>query len=88
MVDLRAPRKLRDRAERIVMAATGVKRRRPGPSRLARGRAKMAVLMHCRIRFARRRALKRSGGLLGRHWCPKPDGRRIAAQKPAGSLYR
>jgi N-acetylmuramic acid 6-phosphate etherase len=68
MVDLRATNvKLRDRAERIVMAVTGL--RRPQARTLlrkARGWAKVAILMHFRkvgFREACRR-LDRSGGFL------------------------
>jgi len=68
MVDLRATNaKLRDRAERIVMAATGLGR--PQARMLlkrARGWAKVAILMHVRkvgFQEARRR-LDRSGGFL------------------------
>ena len=50
MVDLRArSTKLRDRAERIVMAVTGVSRRRARALlRRARGEAKSAIVMHAR----------------------------------------
>ncbi len=68
MVDLRASNaKLRDRAERIVMAATGASR---GVARrvLARsgGRAKLAILMHLRKLDAPqgRRRLRQCGGSL------------------------
>jgi N-acetylmuramic acid 6-phosphate etherase len=68
MVDVRAgSEKLRDRAERIVMAATGVSR--PRARRLlkeARGRAKVAVVMQVRkMSFdAAVKLLKRAGGSL------------------------
>jgi len=68
MVDLRATNaKLRDRAERIVMAATGLGRPQARTLlRKARGWAKVAILMHFRkvgFREACRR-LDRSGGFL------------------------
>jgi len=68
MVDLRATNaKLRDRAERIVMAVTGLGRPQARTLlRKARGWAKVAILMHFRkvgFREARRR-LDRSGGFL------------------------
>ena len=68
MVDVRAgSEKLRDRAERIVMAVTGVAR--PRARRLlneARGRAKVAIVMQARkIGFdAAAKLLKRAGGSL------------------------
>jgi len=68
MVDLRATNaKLRDRAERIVMAVTGLGRPQARTLlRKARGWAKVAILMHFRkvgFREALRR-LDRSGGFL------------------------
>jgi N-acetylmuramic acid 6-phosphate etherase len=68
MVDVRAgSEKLRDRAERIVMAVTGVARARA--RRLlkeARGRAKVAIVMQARkIGFAAAaKLLKQAGGSL------------------------
>jgi N-acetylmuramic acid 6-phosphate etherase len=70
MVDLRATNeKLRDRAERIVMAATGLARARARTLLgRARGEAKTAILMHRRkVDYAAARGLlARSGGSLRR----------------------
>ena len=73
MVDVRAgSEKLRDRAERIVMAVTGVAR--PRARRLlkeARGRAKVAIVMQARkVGFdAAAKLLKQAGGSLrSRAW--------------------
>ena len=66
MVDLKASNnKLRDRAERIVMAATGVSRPRAcARLKQAGGSAKLAIVMHCRrcIASQAKRLLEQANG--------------------------